>query len=45
MGVYDWAVARNLFQPARAEHASAQFIQTFSSAKQEHFHYEQGHKA
>jgi hypothetical protein len=41
-GVYDWAVAQNLFQPKRPEHASAGFIQAFSSAKQEHFHYEQG---
>ncbi|WP_422653666.1 DUF7710 domain-containing protein [Hyalangium sp.] len=42
VGVYDWAVSRSLFQPKRPEHESAQFIQTFSSAKQEHFHYEQG---
>jgi hypothetical protein len=41
-GVYDWAIARNLFQPKRAEHASAQFIQTFSSANQEHIHFEKG---
>jgi hypothetical protein len=45
MGVYDWAVSRNLFQPKRAEHASARFIETFSSARQEHFHYEQGHRS
>lgn len=45
VGVYDWAIERNLFQPKHGEHASAQFIQTFSSAKQEHFHYGQGHRS
>lgn len=41
-GVYDWAIARGAFAPKRPHHISAEFIGTFSSASQEHYHYEQG---
>lgn len=36
VGVYDWAVQRNLFVPKRPEHSSPKFIGGFSSAHQSH---------
>ncbi|WP_420718338.1 DUF7710 domain-containing protein [Pyxidicoccus sp. MSG2] len=41
-GVYDWAVRGGFFEPKRAEHSSATFVQGFSSASQEHYHYSDG---
>lgn len=41
-GAYDWAVREGFFQPKRAEHSSATFVQGFSSASQEHYHYLDG---
>lgn len=41
-GVYDWAVAQGAFSPKRDEQRTAGFIGSFSSAAQEHEHYEQG---
>ena len=42
VGVYDWAVQKGFFQPKKAKHNSTEFIQGFSSAHQEHYHYEDG---
>ena len=42
VGAYDWAVEAGLFTPKRDEHSSPEFIGTFTSASQEHFHYENG---
>lgn len=42
VGVYDWAVQGGLFNPKKPEHSLPQFIQSFSSASQKHFHYENG---
>lgn len=42
IGAYDWAVARGSFTPKRPHHTSAEFIGTFSSAVQEHYHYRHG---
>ena len=42
-GVYDWAVANGHFAPKRDDQRSPEFIQRFSSATQEHYHYENGH--
>ncbi|CAN5466591.1 hypothetical protein BH10BAC2_BH10BAC2_23520 [soil metagenome] len=41
---YDWACENGLFQPKKEEHSEASFIQKFSSASQEHYHYENGNK-
>ena len=45
VGTYDWAVAAGHFNPKREDQRSAEFIQRFSSASQEHYHYESGHIA
>jgi len=41
VGVYDWAVAGGHFAPERDDQRSPEFIQRFSSATQEHYHYEE----
>ena len=40
LGVYDWAVQEKLFRPTKPEHYEAGFIQCFTSASQEHCHYD-----
>ncbi|MGV3661990.1 MAG: DUF7710 domain-containing protein [Prosthecobacter sp.] len=42
VGAYDWAVAAGHFTPRKEDQRSAEFIQRFSSASQEHHHYEHG---
>ena len=42
IGVYDWAIARGTFTPKKEQHKSARFRQRFTSAQQEHYHYEAG---
>ena len=42
IGVYDWAVRKGYFSPNREDQASPEFIGRFSSASQEHYHYEDG---
>jgi hypothetical protein len=42
VGVYDWAVAAGHFAPKRDDQRAPEFIQGFSSASQEHYHYEDG---
>lgn len=42
IGIYDWAVQKEIFKPKQEKHTSPEFIQRFSSASQEHFHYENG---
>jgi hypothetical protein len=44
-GVYDWALLNGFFKPKKEEQQTAGFIQKFSSASQEHFHYEDGNLA
>ncbi|WP_223847367.1 DUF7710 domain-containing protein [Hymenobacter montanus] len=39
-GVYDWALEQQAFQPSKPEHTQASFIQRFTSANQEHYHYD-----
>lgn len=39
---YDWAVDNGYFEPKDASQTEARFIQTFSSAYQEHYHFEDG---
>jgi hypothetical protein len=42
ISVYDWAIAKGFFIPKKEEHQQPAFIQKFSSASQEHYHYENG---
>jgi len=44
IGIYDWAIQNNFFKPKDDKHKTAKFIQQFSSASQEHYHYEDGIK-
>ena len=41
-GTYQWAVGMGYFSPQREDQRSAEFIQRFSSASLEHYHYENG---
>lgn len=42
IGVYDWAVSKNYFNPKREDQKSPNSIANFSSASQEHYHYREG---
>nr|BAJ06985.1 putative uncharacterized protein [uncultured bacterium] len=38
--VYDWAISKGLFKPKRETQQAPRFIQRFTSAAQEHVHFE-----
>ncbi len=40
ISVFEWAIERGYFTPKKAEHTSADFIANFSSASQDHDHFE-----
>ncbi len=40
--VYDWAVGNGYFSPKSDDHRTPEFIGKFTSASQEHYHYEDG---
>lgn len=42
VGVYDWAIQSGVFSAKKEEHLRPEFIGKFTSASQEHFHYENG---
>ena len=42
VSAYDWAVQAGHFQPTKERHRSAQFVASFSSGVQRHFHYDNG---
>jgi hypothetical protein len=42
VGVYDWAIEKGYFKPKTSVHVSPAFIGRFTTATQEHFHYENG---
>ena len=42
VGVYQWSIANNLFQPKKEHELSSAFVQKFTSAAQEHYHYGNG---
>jgi hypothetical protein len=42
ISAYDWAIKTGWFIPTKPEHTEPQFIQRFSSAHQNHDHYEDG---
>ncbi len=41
-GVYEWAITSGYFSPCQPHHKSGEFIQKFTSASLEHYHYEDG---
>ena len=41
-GVYDWAINNKHFSPKKDVETTSEFIQKFTSANQEHYHYENG---
>jgi hypothetical protein len=41
-GIYDWAIERGYFKPKRGDQTTPSFIGNFSSAYQNHHHYEDG---
>jgi len=42
IGVYDWTIANNFFDPSKEKEYQPDFIGSFSSASQEHYHYLNG---
>lgn len=42
VGVYDWAIANDYFEPKKETERTPEFIQRFTSAAQEHYHFELG---
>jgi hypothetical protein len=42
VGVYDWAIANNSFKVKKEVQEQAEFIQKFTTASQDHYHYENG---
>jgi hypothetical protein len=40
ISIYEWAIEKGYFTPKKPEHVSADFIANFSSASQEHHHFE-----
>jgi len=40
--IYDWAISGGYFNPKSDDKRSADFIANFSSAHQDHFHFEDG---
>jgi len=40
ISAYDWCIAKGFFEPKTEEQKQPKFIQRFSSASQEHYHYE-----
>ncbi|MCW5968340.1 MAG: hypothetical protein KIT57_07485 [Blastocatellales bacterium] len=42
IGIYDWALSNGYFSIKRDEQLTPEFIGKFTSASQEHYHYEDG---
>lgn len=40
VGVYDWAIETGLFKPRKPHETTTEFIQCFTTASQEHYHYD-----
>jgi hypothetical protein len=40
ISVYNWAIQERLFEPKKPEQFQAGFIQRFTTASQEHYHYD-----
>lgn len=41
-GVYQWAIENGAFEPRKEHEHTANFIQNFSCASQDHYHFEDG---
>jgi hypothetical protein len=41
-GVYDWAIRQGLFTPTKDHESTPEFIGSFTTASQDHYHYEDG---
>lgn len=41
-GVYDWAISNGFFVARREDQKSPSFVQNFTCASLEHYHYEEG---
>ena len=42
ISAYQWCLDNNYFKPTKESHSSPEFVANFSSASQEHYHYDQG---
>lgn len=42
ISIYDWAISNGYFTPKGDQHRTPEFIGKFTSASQEHYHYEDG---
>ena len=42
ISVYDWAVQEQRFRPNKENPKTGSFVQNFTTASQEHFHYQNG---
>lgn len=42
IGVYDWAIEMSYFKAKNETQTQPEFIQKFTTASQEHYHYENG---
>ena len=42
MTVFEWAINKDKFIPSEEQRTSPEFVQRFSSASLEHYHYENG---
>jgi hypothetical protein len=45
ISIYDWAIEKEYFTPEKDEQSSPNFIANFSSASQEHYHFEKEEEA
>ena len=45
IGTYDWAIGNGSFRVNKEEQSRPDFIQKFTTASQEHYHYEDGEEA
>lgn len=42
VGLYDWAIDKNYFEPKKEYQKESKFIEKFTSASLEHIHFEDG---
>ena len=42
LSLYDWTIENEYFEPKKDSQKSSKFIETFTSAYTEHYHYENG---
>jgi len=42
IGLYDWAIENDFFTPKKDYHKESRFIESFTCASMEHWHFEKG---